>query len=76
VAATNSRRGLSSSGETALAVVLALLVDERERQVKEDKDARKTEVVLAGAGLGAADIAALTGKNVDAVRKTLQRARS
>lgn len=61
--------------ESAMAGILALLVEEREQRVKDDKTAKKSELLLAGAGLSAEDIAAATGKKVDAVRKTLQRAR-
>lgn len=55
--------------------VLALLVDEREQRVGSDRDAAKTEVLLANAGLSVDDIEALTGKNAGAIRKAIQRAR-
>jgi DNA-directed RNA polymerase specialized sigma24 family protein len=64
--------------EKALAGILALLVAEREERlngVDEARKAAKTELLLAGAGLGAPDIAQLVGKNVEAVRKTIQRGR-
>lgn len=62
--------------ESAMAGVLALLADEREARTKDDKEARKTEVLLDGAGLAVDDIAAVMGKNAGAVRKTIQRGRS
>lgn len=59
-----------------MAGILTLLVDEREERIKETKNARKTEILLADAGLAAPEIASLMGKNAGAVRKTLQRGRS
>jgi DNA-directed RNA polymerase specialized sigma24 family protein len=63
------------TGDKALVGMLALLVAEREDRLSDDKDVRKTEVVLASAGLTANEIAALMGKKVDAVRKAIQRGR-
>jgi hypothetical protein len=59
----------------AAAGILALLVDARESRVKDDKDAAKTEVLLDNAGLSLDDIAAVMGKNYDAIRVSLQRSR-
>jgi DNA-directed RNA polymerase specialized sigma24 family protein len=59
-----------------MAGVLALLVDERERHVKADREASKTEVLLSNAGLSIEDIQAASGKNPGAIRKTIQRARA
>lgn len=59
-----------------MAAVLALLIDERERNIADDTAAAKTELILARAALPTEDIAALTGKSHDAVRKTIQRARA
>lgn len=64
------------TGDKALAGMLALQVAEREERLGDEKDARKTEVVLASAGLTATEIAALMGKKVDAVRKAIQRGRT
>lgn len=60
-----------------MAAVLAMLVVDREDRLGsvQNGDARKTELVLATAGLQAPEIAPLVGKNVDAVRKTIQRGR-
>jgi hypothetical protein len=59
-----------------MAGVLALLIAEREDHLNAS-DAKytpaKTEVVLAGAGLTAPEVAALVGKNLAGVRKTIQR---
>jgi hypothetical protein len=63
------------STEAAAAGILALLVDAREARTKDDKDARKIEVLLSNAGLSVEHIVALTGKKPDAVRKAIQRGR-
>lgn len=60
----------------ALAGILALLIEEREQRVGGDKDATKIEVLLARVGLSNEDIAAVTGKNPDAVRKAIERAKA
>lgn len=73
--ASKSKEKLPISADAAVAGVLALLVDAREARVKEDKTAAKTEVLLSNAGLSITDIAALMGKNYDAVKVTLQRAK-
>ena len=62
--------------DSAMAGVLAMLVDEREDRNKDDKKAAKTEVLLANAGLTVEDIQALTGKKPDAIRKAIQRGRA
>jgi len=62
--------------ESSVAGLLALAIEEREKRVKDDKDARKIEAVLDGAGLSSEDIVALTGKKYDAVRKAIQRGRA
>jgi DNA-directed RNA polymerase specialized sigma24 family protein len=70
-----SREKHQPTTSAALAGILALLVDDREARIKDDKDATKTEVLLDGAGLSLDDIAAVTGKKYDAVRVSLQRNR-
>lgn len=60
----------------ATAAVLALLVEEHEARTDEKHEPRKTEVVLAGAGLTASEIAGLMGKNKDAVAKAITRGRA
>ena len=62
--------------ESAMAGVLALLIDEREQRTQGDREAAKTEVLLANAGLSVEDIVALTRKKPDAIRKSIQRARA
>jgi DNA-directed RNA polymerase specialized sigma24 family protein len=62
-------------GDKALAGVLALLVAEREARLNDKSEPRKTEVVLADAGLDYAEIAAVTGKNYDAVKQAVRRGR-
>ena len=61
------------STESALAGILALLVEEREERLKGDKRAMKTEVLLANAGLSYDDIAAAMGKQPAAVRMAITR---
>jgi hypothetical protein len=62
--------------EAALAGILALLVEEREGRVEDDRSVRKIEPLLADAGLSIEDIVAVTGKNPGAVRKSIQRDRT
>jgi DNA-directed RNA polymerase specialized sigma24 family protein len=77
VASTNrSESGHQLPAATALAGILALLAEEREVRVADDKLAKKTEVVLADAGLSNEEIAAVTGKKPGAVRMAIRRARS
>jgi hypothetical protein len=59
-----------------MAGILALLIDEREDRVREDKDAQKTEVLLSKAGVQVDAISHLLNKKPDAVRKTIQRAKA
>jgi hypothetical protein len=76
MARPRSGDGQAKSGqEAALAGVLALLVDERERALQDDKSAVKTEVLLDNAGLSLEAIAAVTGKNYNAVRMTIARSK-
>ena len=75
-AAGREQTGNRIEPDAAIAGILALLVNLREERVSEIKSAAKTEVLLANAGLPASAIAALTGKNLEAVRKAIQRGRS
>ncbi len=59
----------------ALAGVLGLLVAEREERLSDKNDPRKTEVILADAGLAIGDIAKLMGKKYDAVKMAIRRGR-
>jgi DNA-directed RNA polymerase specialized sigma24 family protein len=59
-----------------LAGVLAMMIAEREERLEEGAEVLKTEVILENAGFSAGEISRLTGKNYEAVKKTLQRARS
>jgi hypothetical protein len=61
------------SAESGLLAVIALLADEREQRIKGSSDSAKTEAILFRAGLNANQIAAATGKTIEAVRKSLQR---
>jgi hypothetical protein len=61
----------------ALSAMLALLVADREEDIaSKDGNVRKTELILAASGLTAAEIVPLVGKNIDAVRKTIQRGKA
>lgn len=62
--------------EVALVGLLALAIADREELMRDRPEARKSEVILSNAGMDATQIARLVGKNVEAVRKTIQRARS
>jgi hypothetical protein len=74
---TSSREADTNSNvEKTLAGILALLADEREHRIQGDRAAEKTELVLARAGLSNEQIAAAVGKNYDAVRKAITRARA
>ena len=59
----------------ATAGVLALLAEAQELRVDETREPRRTEIVLADAGLTAPEIAALLNKNEGAVSKAISRAR-
>lgn len=61
------------SPEAATLGVLALLIDARESRIADDRNAERTEVLLARVGLLIDDIAAATGKKRDAVRMMLTR---
>ena len=61
--------------EVAIAGVLALLVAEREERVSDRKDLQRTELLLANVGPSNVEIAAVTGKNKDAVRMAIARGR-
>jgi DNA-directed RNA polymerase specialized sigma24 family protein len=61
--------------ETAAAGILALLLEVREERVKDDHGAKKSEILLTDVGLSVDDLALLTGKKPDTIRKTLERAR-
>jgi DNA-directed RNA polymerase specialized sigma24 family protein len=63
------------STHVLLASLVALLVDEREARLRSQPSEMRTEVLLADAGLPIATIARLMGKNPDAVRKAISRAR-
>lgn len=60
--------------EVLLKSILALMIDQRETRPGPDP-ARRTELLLADAGLAPSEIAELTGKQASAVRMTLSRAR-
>ncbi len=65
----------SESTDRLLRAILAILVDQREGTADEQQ-ARRTEVLLADAGLSPTEIAQLTGKQAAAVRMALSRARA
>lgn len=65
----------ASGTDDLLRAIVALLADERDRRTQDDASARKTEVLLADAGLSSQLIAQLIGKQPDAVRKAISRAK-
>jgi hypothetical protein len=70
-AKAQDRTGISL--ESALAGMLALLIDERDDRTRNDQEAAKTEVLLAQAGLSIEEIATVTGKKYDTVRRAITR---
>jgi hypothetical protein len=72
--ATTGKRGEPMRLEAALSGILAMLVAEREERPR-DMKAGKTEVILASSGLSNDEIAMVTGKSADAIRKTIERSR-
>ena len=58
-----------------LKAILAVLLDEREARAAERPSQQKPELLLAGVGMGHQVIAQLLGKNADAVRMMLARAK-
>jgi hypothetical protein len=61
--------------ERSMAGILAVLATERDDRLNSPSAPRKTEMVLAGAGLAIGEIAMVTGKSYDAVKKSLLRAK-
>lgn len=64
--------------EQAMAGVLAMLAAERDDNAnpsRRSEDRRKTEVILADAGLAPAQIGQILGKKANSVAKTIERAR-
>ena len=61
--------------EGVMRAIVALMADEREARIVNDKEARKTDVLLAEAGLSIGEIATLLGKKYDTVKMTLLRAK-
>jgi hypothetical protein len=67
---TESDHGASVDRAAALNGILALLVAEREQHG--NRGGRRTELILAGAGLGDDRIAALTGRDARQVRAVIE----
>jgi DNA-directed RNA polymerase specialized sigma24 family protein len=55
---------------------LALQIAEREERTSDPADHRRTELILADAGLTLGEIAALTGRNYETVKAAIRRARA
>lgn len=72
----NSKDRRAITVESAMAGILALLIDERDYRTAEDKDAVRTEVLLADAGLSLDEIATMTGRQYDTVRMAVKRGRA
>lgn len=69
------RSARGSNTDDLLRAILTVLIDEREQRGAERPGQRRTELILADAGLPPATIAQLLGKNSDAVRMAIARAR-
>ncbi len=67
--------GRATPIEAVLRAILAVLVEERDARLKasDAKDVTKIELLLANAGMDKDEIAAVTGKTPDAVRKVIER---
>jgi DNA-directed RNA polymerase specialized sigma24 family protein len=65
----------SVSSEVLLKAMLALQVADREERLN-GGEPRKTDVVLADAGIELQEIATLTGRKYEAVKATVRRARA
>ena len=58
-----------------MAAVLGVLIAERDERISPPVNPRKTELILADAGLAIGDIALLTGKKYSAVQMAISRAK-
>ena len=65
---TKKAKDVQVSAESALAGILALLIEERERRTAEEKDSVRTEVLLASAGMSLDEISAVTLRSYNDVR--------
>jgi hypothetical protein len=75
------RRALDSTTgplpiDKTMAAVLGVLIAERDERISPPVNPRKTELILADAGLAIGDIALLTGKKYSAVQMAISRAKS
>ena len=61
--------------DRAMVGILAILIADREDRLTNSDDPRRTEVVLADAGMSLSEIVMLTGKKYEAVKTTIRRAR-
>lgn len=61
--------------DALLRAILALAVADREARLTQ-REPRRTEVVLADSGLAVTEIADLTGRNHEAVKRAIQRSRT
>lgn len=61
--------------ERLLTAVVALMASDRDSQ-STGQDPRRTELVLADVGLTVTEIAEMTGRNYEAVKSSIRRAKS
>lgn len=66
----------ASTTNELLLGILTLLADEREQRARQEPDSPRTELVLDAAGLSVEVIAKAVGKNPNAVRMTIARAKA
>lgn len=64
-----------ASGNTLLRAMLALQVADREARLS-GEEPRRSEVILADAGIALSDISALTGRKYETVKTAIRRARA
>lgn len=71
----NDERNEGLGLESIMLGILALLAAERDERQDDTAKARRTEVILAAAGMSAGEIGKVLGKSRDAVRMTIARAK-
>lgn len=69
----NQKKPLELPPDKSTAGLLALQLEDRETRIDDNHEPRKSEVVLSGAGLSNSEIAALLGKQPNAVAMTISR---
>jgi hypothetical protein len=71
----DKEKDLKNISNLLTAILLLLLEEKNQREEKDNCKGQKVEVLLVAAGLTASDISSLIGKNLEAVKKAIQRGR-